>query len=52
VVVVHPIDEGKILIDVGGPSPMVNGVVDEVLVCEPYDGRLVRRELAIDVLNL
>lgn len=49
---VHPVDEREVLVDVAGPAPVVDRIVDQVLIREADDGGLVGRELAVDELDL
>lgn len=37
-IMVHPIDECKVLIDIAGPTPVVDRIIDQVLISEPDDG--------------
>lgn len=52
VVMVHLLLEGEFLIDVVGPPPVVNCIINQILVCEPDDGGLIRGKLTVDELDL
>ena len=48
---VHPVDEGERLVDIAWPAPVVDCVIDEILICQAHDGGLLWRELTVDELD-
>lgn len=49
---VHPVNQREILINIGGPPPVIDRIINKVLIGQSYDGCLLGGKLTIDELYL